>query len=99
MAKQITPATVYVTPHIVNINPNGDDSDPEEDRCFGHSITGYEQGRKHYLHYGPSGECRAWLTEHGYEQVARTGMREIGLNCQFQQLPASFSGDLTKNLL
>jgi hypothetical protein len=71
------PSTVYVTPNIINVNLDGDDSDPEEDRCFGHSITGYVQGRKRYLLYDGASKCRAWLSEHGYVQVTRTGMIEI----------------------
>jgi hypothetical protein len=36
-----TPSTVYVTPNIVNVNPDGDDSDPKQSDYILLTFNGY----------------------------------------------------------
>ena len=68
---------VTVRPHLVNTAPDGDDSCPQDDRCFGHEIGSRQSGRWKSLYYAPADQVRAWLAERGYQQVSRSGLYPI----------------------
>jgi hypothetical protein len=77
MQQTMLPTTVIVTPHIINTDPEGDDSNPQNDLTIGHTI-GYNRpdGWKS-LYYGQEGNVRTWLAVNGYQQVTRSGLNPI----------------------
>ena len=68
---------VTVRAHIVNTALDGDDSCPEDDRCFGHEIGYRRPGGWKSLYYAPADQVQAWLTEHRYQQVSHCGLYPI----------------------
>lgn len=77
LSEELVPSEVFVIPHILNKNPDGDDSCPEEDYCAGHTIGCVKDGHSIGFFYSSAEEVETWLTEHGYQQVSRSGRYPI----------------------
>lgn len=65
---------VIVRPRIINMNPDSDESDPQDDVLLGHSVRSADGSS---LFYGQTDEVQTWLQERGYAQVSRSGMYAI----------------------
>jgi len=76
-ATTILPTEVIVTPHSINTDPDGDDSNPQNDLCIGHTVGYYRSDGWKSIYYAQEGAVRAWLSVNGYQQVGRSGVNRI----------------------
>lgn len=87
-SEELVPLEVIVQPHILNMNPEGDDSCPEDDRCVGHTIGYVKDGHSIGFFYSSAEEVGKWLRERGYQQVSHIGLYPIdGRYARVQEKP------------
>jgi hypothetical protein len=86
------PTEVMVKAHIVNTAPDGDDSCPQDDHCFGHEIDYRRPGGWKSLYYAQSDQVQAWLMQRGYRQVSRSGLYPIDGRYSINRDPTEAKG-------